>query len=212
MGLLKDETGKTYSFLTVLRFDSLAHNRKAKWLCRCVCGRETVVFGDSLRNGHTKSCGCKKQELTLEVRVPLIKHGLSKTSFYKAWQGIIQRCFNKNDNNYKNYGGRGITVCERWLNFDNFKEDMLSSWKRGLSIGRIDNNGNYELNNCRWETLEQQNFNKRNTRLLTIFGVTKPLMAWAKEKGFHHDTILYRIKIRTPEHLLFKPKYDRRSI
>jgi len=109
-------------------------------------------------------------------------HQMSKTRFYKIWKGIICRCNNKNHVRFKDYGGRGIKVCERWQEFENFRDDMLSKYKNNLSIDRIDNNGNYELKNCRWATVKQQNKNKRMKKL-SFEKVKEIRQRYKKESG-----------------------------
>jgi len=120
-------------------------------------------------------------------------HGMDGTSIYKTWIGLKARCYNKNDKDYKNYGGRGIKVCKRWKNsFENFYNDMGDKPK-GMSIDRIDNNGNYEPSNCRWATIEQQNNNKRNNHLLTYNGKTQTITQWSREIKVPVSTLQCRL-------------------
>ena len=121
------------------------------------------------------------------------KHGMARTRFYRCWMRMRRRCSEVNDVSYKYYGGRGITVCDRWQDFQNFYADMFSTYSDVLSIDRIDNDGNYEPNNCRWATNAEQSSNKRSTHQITYNGVTKSLPEWAEEKGLKVSTLWNRL-------------------
>lgn len=124
------------------------HARRVHWRCACDCGGEAVVSADRLRSGKTGSCGCRR-------------HGQSRLPEYRVWATMLERCRRPRAANYHNYGGRGIGVCERWLDFDAFYADMGARPSPKHSIDRIDNDGNYEPGNCRWATASEQNRNKR---------------------------------------------------
>lgn len=156
-----DLTGNKFGRLTVIeRCES--SNNNGVWLCECECGEKTKVVTNTLTSGHTKSCGCFAKEI---VKVINFKHGNSKrsgeTDEYSIWCGMTKRCFNQNASKYADYGGRGITVCDRWKDFNNFLEDMGNRPSKKHSIDRIDVNGNYEPTNCRWATIIEQSRNKR---------------------------------------------------
>ena len=185
----RDLTGQRFGRLLVLGF---AEYRKsyAFWECLCDCSTICLVQGTSITRDITQSCGCYQVE---QARKAQITHGQSKTLFYARWRAMLQRCINPNNNAYKNYGGRGITVCERWKTFTNFATDMGEP-PPGMSIERRDNNGPYSKANCYWGTMEQQANNTRLNRLLTHEGKTQPLPVWAREKNIHPATIRSRLK------------------
>jgi hypothetical protein len=158
MGRLIDLTGERFGRLVVLALCSERSRwRKAIWLCRCDCGAECIVVGKELRSGRSRSCGCFRREVS---RKRMTTHGHSRTRVYRCWCAMLQRCFYPNGQAYSRYGGRGITVCERWRNFVNFLADMGEP-PRGKSLDRIDNDKGYSPENCRWATHAQQNLNRR---------------------------------------------------
>lgn len=190
MGVFRDLTGQCFGRLIVKR---LAYIKKtAYWECVCKCGKTHIVCGTSLTRGSTKSCGCLHDEKAKERAT---KHGKTHTDLYYVWQAMRKRCFDKNDKSYYNYGARGISVCDKWAkNYVNFQTWALKSgYKKGLSIDRIDNNGNYCPNNCRWATRNQQNNNTRRTKKITYQGKTKTLTEWCNELGLKKQTIYARI-------------------
>lgn len=167
------------------------------WNCVCDCGSETIVDVGCLRKGTTKSCGCLRREQRGSGH-PRFKHGATrghaKSAEYETWQGVLKRCTNPRSKSYRYYGGRGITVCDRWLeSFENFLADM-GPRPAGKTLDRIDNNGSYCPENCRWATAKQQARNKGSNRLITWRGDTKTLVEWSEETGFSYRLLKQRIR------------------
>lgn len=154
-----------------------AYTRKKKqlWVYKCFCGREKIMYKQNVERGLSKSCGCEHGKKISESKV---RHGMSNSAVYRVWNGMKQRCINPNNSRYKDWGGRGIKVCERWKRFDEFWEDMKDGYKKGLTIDRIDNNGNYCKENCRWVTMQEQQLNRTNSRFIEENGKKIPLKNW----------------------------------
>lgn len=188
-------TGRRFErLLVIVRYDSDKRG-KARWFCRCDCGKETIVCGDKLRNGSTKSCGCYLADIRPRLHVT---HGMSKYRVYRIWHKIRERCYKKKDKIYPLYGGRGIKMCERWKIFENFLKDMGFPPTNHHSIDRIDTNGNYEPSNCRWATAIEQQNNRRNNVRLTHKGETKTMAEWSRIYGIRMATLSQRIKKNWP--------------
>lgn len=196
MGKLVDLTGKRFGRLTVIEQAGRTKNGRVKWKCICDCGKEAIVAGSCLTSGHTKSCGCLQPQRRAET---LTKHGLRHTKLYGIRCSMIKRCFNVNDKGYKDYGGRGIKVCDEWLgesgvvNFYNWA--MQSGYKEGLSIDRIDNDGDYCPENCRWATDIEQANNKRNNAFITYKDETHTISEWCRIKGISVKTFRSRLSL-----------------
>lgn len=153
-----DLTGQRFGNLIVVEETGRAADGSVVWLCRCDCGKTTKEIGTRMRNGYVRSCGCAH-----------VKHGYAfrgkKERLYRIWANMKTRCYNQKNKNYKNYGGRGIKICNEWLHdFPSFYDwAMLHGYSDNLTIDRIDNDGNYEPSNCRWATPKEQRHNQRTT-------------------------------------------------
>lgn len=187
--MLTDLTGRRFGRLTVLGQAGKTKWGDSKWLCRCDCGNERVVSGGHLKSGHTQSCGCYARE---EASRRAIVHGITsggKPRTFTIWNGMKARCLNPKSVSFANYGGRGIGICDEWLSFENFHNWAVSNgYEDGLQIDRIDNDGDYCPQNCRWVSRKYNNTNKRNTNLITICGKTQCATDWIRELGISKAT------------------------
>lgn len=189
--------GKIFGRLTVQKSFKI-DNKVTFWLCKCICGKEKFIRSGSLIGGHTKSCVCLQKET---VKKMFSVHGEAKTRFWNIWRNIKGRCQYPSHPSFKYYGGKGVTVCNRWLKYVNFKEDMWASYETHIkrygeietSIGRKDNNKGYSPSNCGWETREQQSRNTTKTRFLELNGVKKPLVEWSEKLGIKRATLYARL-------------------
>lgn len=168
---------------------------QTRWLCKCDCGNTTIVFSSSLKRELTKSCGCYKKEID-KIKKNGFKHGGKGTRLYRAWRNMKDRCLNPKNSHYKNYGGRGIKVCKKWLNdFKAFQEwAMTNGYKDNLTIDRKNNDGGYNPKNCRWVTQKQNCNNKSNNHLLTYNGETKNIIKWAQQYNIKYETLRCRVE------------------
>lgn len=189
----RDITGHRFGRLIAVKPVAEDKWKQIIWLCQCDCGKTKEIRGKHLWSNKINSCGCFRIEIG---SIRNTKHGHAKkdrvTRTFHSWQGILARCLNKNSSRYSDYGGRGITVCERWLKFENFLADM-GECPDGLSIDRINNGGNYELGNCRWSTPKEQSRNKRSNHIIEYDGQKKPLCVWAELFGISQDLLGSRI-------------------
>lgn len=186
--------GMRFGKLTVLRSVGRDKNRNIIWECICDCGNKTIVTATHLRNNKTKSCGCYRHDNFVIINTI---HGLKNHPLYTVWKGIKQRCYNKNNNAYNHYGGRGIIMCDEWKNdFKAFYDWSIEyGYKNGLSVDRINNNGIYEPNNCRFVTMKEQQRNRRNNHLITYKNNTKTLSEWCEILNLKYHLIRERIYV-----------------
>lgn len=179
----KKHIGEVYNRLTII--DTCDNNEFL--LCECRCGVIKKIRRYHIITEQIKSCGCLQREKARDLKK---KHGMSNTKIYSTWLNIKNRCNDKNNDKYKNYGGRGIKICKRWMKFENFLYDMGGSCLPGLSIDRIDNDGNYTKENCRWVTQKEQCENKRNN--IKYQGVTATEAS--RMLGGYEDLVSRRIR------------------
>ncbi len=193
----KDLTGQRFGKLTVLEFVP-DENRYAKWKCQCDCGKKTITRGDCLISGDTKSCGCLAKENSIKQGkvqgIKNVQHGQRKTRLYAIWSRMKGRCYNPHDTKYAYYGGRGITVCDEWIdNFQAFYDwSMANGYCDNLTIDRIDVNGDYTPTNCRWTDMKTQCRNTRRNVLVVYNGKTMTIAEAAERSGLSDKTLYSR--------------------
>lgn len=181
--------------------------KNIKWLCKCDCGQTRVLLGAALRSGSVL-CKCQKRKMrpvqndNLHNKLNMVHSGMSDHPLYSTWNNMFHRCYNPKCKAYKNYGARGIEVCDKWLNFEEFVKDMGNKFLGG-SLDRIDNNGPYSPGNCKWATRKEQNFNKRTNHYLSYNDETKTITQWAKHLGINLASFQKRLKLGLPPEKLF---------
>lgn len=200
MGKVKDFTGQRFGRIVVLEDTHTRDKyRNEIWKCKCDCGKIVFKSSELLRNKNSNSCGCLASELTrIRNRKRLTTHGYgNEDRLHRIWIGIKTRCYNQKDKGYKNYGGRGIKVCNEWKNdFMNFRIWAIANgYRDDLTIDRINNNGNYEPNNCRWATKEEQANNKRNVHLIEYNGKKYSISQLAREIGITRGQLRWGFKL-----------------
>jgi len=186
-----DLVGKTFGHLTVVSCGELV-GKHLRWNCICVCGKNHSVASQKLRTGEVSSCGCKKGEMLAAHKTT---HGGSNTREFRIWSRMKTRCSNPKHNRYHRYGGRGIRVCDRWLeSFENFLADM-GPCPDGMSIERKNNDLDYCKDNCIWATPTEQALNRSTARLIEFAGRTMHISQWESEMGFTHGRITKRLAL-----------------
>ena len=187
-GKSKDLSGQKFGRLTALYKLNNYHKRATYWLCVCDCGNLREVQGGTLINGRSRSCGCLVKDTNST-------HGKTNTRLYHTWNNIKARCYNHKNKRYENYGARGIVMCDEWKkDFQVFYDWATNSgYKDNLQIDRIDVNGNYEPNNCRWVDVKTQQRNKSNNKLYTLNGETKCLSEWCEILNLKYWTVRMRL-------------------
>lgn len=192
--LTEDLTGKRFNKLTVIGRDGAYKSGNVRWLCKCDCGGFTHTTGYLLKSGKVMGCSCISSERMTKQNQ---KHGGFGTRLYEVWRQMHRRCYGKETKSYPLYGGRGITVCNEWKEFDQFRDWALASgYSDDLTIDRIDVNGNYCPENCRWATDKEQSNNKRNNHLVEYNGEKHTVSEWADKYGVDQRTLYARLNNR----------------
>jgi hypothetical protein len=175
-----DLTNKRFGKWTAIRYERVG--ARGKWFCRCSCGTERLIWANDLKTHRTTNCGCVRRT-----------HGMTNSREFETWHSMCKRCTRKKEANYHRYGGRGICVCKRWLKFANFYADMGPK-PQGTELDRIDNDGPYSPENCRWASRAQNANNRGNNRRITHNGVTKTLAEWSAALGGNNYLVGMRLK------------------
>lgn len=186
-----DYNGQRFGKLIVIKRDI----NIAKWFCKCDCGNDVIVYGNQLKNGTAKSCGCLKREVLIKRNVQMSTHNMSKDRLYGIWADMKIRCTDKKNHDYKNYGGRGIRFCNGWNKFEIFMKWALENgYNKNLTIERINVNGNYEPLNCMWITAREQHYNKTTNRYIIYNEEKKTVSQWAEKIGISRQGLRYRLE------------------
>lgn len=185
MPAFRDLIGKKFGKWTVLKWIKKEYSEQF-WLCRCSCGNEKIIIGNTLKTGRSKSCGCSGKDWCRT-------HGKEGTKIYNTWAAMRQRCRNPKSKLYPNYGGRGVSVCKRWDKFESFYKDMGDAPK-GCSLDRKNNDGDYKKSNCRWATAKVQSRNKRTNFYIKYRDQKKTAKEWSEIVGISSHKIIWRIK------------------
>lgn len=185
MAAFVDLVGKRFERLTVIGCHDKNKWGNYRWKCLCDCGKIIIVRSGDLKSRNTKSCGCFQSER-------VTTHGYCYSKTYHIWQSMKDRCLNQNNHGYKDYGGRGISVCNRWLKFENFLKDV-GEIPNGFELDRINNNGNYSPKNCKLSTRKEQTRNTRRNRIILFDGKNQCLSAWAEEYNMSKQALKGRL-------------------
>ena len=205
---LKPMIGKTFENWTVLEHDiERSVDRKTFYICECKCGTNRSVRADVLRNGRSISCGCLKKEM---LRERVTTHGMTKTPLHNVWIALKDRCTNPNNQRFKYYGGKGVKVCEEWKHdFQKFYDFAIENgWKKGLTIDRMDNDGDYSPENCHFITNRKQQLNKSNNNRVTINGETLTIKEWCDKSGINRNTFVWRLRNGWQGNALLKTDFN----
>ena len=188
----EDISGERFGRLTVIRFDHINVRHQSCWLCQCDCGNQIVVQASSLHSGNTASCGCYKKDRARETKTT---HGLTGTRIYRVWQNMQNRCTNEKCEAYHRYGGRDISVCDEWNEFENFRDWANDSgYSVELSLDRIDNDKGYSPENCRWADQRTQSNNRSSNNVVEFHGIRHTVAEWARLFRVPYTTLQSRLR------------------
>lgn len=211
MGAFKDLTGQTFSRLTVISRAPNLRPGATRWNCVCTCGNTLIVEGSLLKNGKTQSCGCLHREAAAKTGAASATHGEGgKTRLYRIWSNMKTRCENKHNKNYARWGSRGVYVCDEWRSsYTAFRDwAKVNGYSDGYSLDRIDNNGAYSTENCRWVSAKAQARNTRKNKFIEYKGYKKCIAEWAEYFGVPYMTLYNRLKSLSVEEAFSKCKSD----
>ena len=190
-----DLAGQRFGRWTVIRRVESGAQGRVRFLCLCDCGTECVVYSNNLRSGRSTGCGCRRKEA---LRISRLVHGKKGTAEYEAWVALRRRCHDATNSGFAGYGGRGITVCERWdgpRGLENFLADMGRRPSPDHSLDRVDNDGPYSPENCRWATRSEQQRNTRRNHVITMDGRSLTVAEWSHVTGISFTTICGRLRL-----------------
>lgn len=190
-----DLSGRKVGLLTIIRRGTDNPKGVPRWICRCDCGNETMSSGQSLREGKIESCGCKRDERSAVRNKERAVHGLAHTRVWRIWQQMKQRCLSPATTTYVHYGAKGLTVSDRWMDFQKFLEDMGQPPTEKHTLDRIDGTKGYSFENCRWATMKEQNNNRKDNHILEFNGQSLTIAQWADKLGLKAPTIYARINV-----------------
>ena len=205
MAMIKDLIGQRFGRLTVISRGENTKSGKVTWVCTCDCGKrkEKSVTTYDLSSGKVRSCGCLYFESNKGRRAT---HGKTNTRLHRIWSGMRQRCNDTSYSSYRIYGGKGVTVCDEWSDFQTFYDwAMANGYREDLTIDRIDCGGNYCPENCRWATMKEQQNNRSNNIRFSVGGIEKTISEWSDASGIPRATLDWRVKNHLAEDELFMP-------
>ena len=199
----EDLTGREFDRLKVIRYipasEREGYGKKKDsrvWLCECSCGNTVRLRTQQLTHGKARSCGCYCKDVFRKRIEENRTHGKKNTRLYRIWGDMKDRCFNQSAKDYPRYGGKGVNICEQWVNdFQSFYDwSIKNGYSDNLTLDRIDNNGNYEPDNCRWATMKEQCRNRSNTLIIEYKGEKRPLSEWCEILNIDYHSAHWRLK------------------